>query len=85
MVCMHGDSVETMAYIRPSLSTHSLTRDLKITYPVRLWICMKLSPSLIGRRCFSLTNHDSPEKGFSAPETKCSLVTGIKCSFQSYN
>ena len=33
--------------------------------------------SCIGRRGVILQNHDSPEKGFSAPEMKCSLVTRI--------
>ena len=30
-----------------------------------------------GRRGVILQNHDSPEKGFSAPEMKCSIVTRI--------
>ena len=33
--------------------------------------------SCIGKRGVILQNHDSPEKGFTAPETKCSLVTRI--------
>ena len=32
----------------------------------------------IGKRGFILKNHDSKEKGFSAPETKLLLVTRIK-------
>ena len=35
-----------------------------------------LRPSCIGR-CDILRNHDGTEEGFSAPETKRSLVTGL--------
>ena len=64
------------------------SRDLKIIHPCAwavksLRSCNGLSIHLldsdgIGRRGFILQYHDSPEKGFSAPETKRSLVAGIK-------
>ena len=64
------------------------SRDLKIIHPCAwavksLRSCNGRSSSafrLIGRRGFILhvQYHESPEKDFSAPETKRSLVAGIR-------
>ena len=63
---------------------HCESRVLKIAHPVRL-SC--LESDVIGRRGFILQILDSPKHGFSAPETKRSIVAEIKVitsSFQSY-
>ena len=61
-----------------SLSINTQSSDLKITHPVRVrcYNCT-VTRVLPGRRGFS----DSPEKGFSAPETKRSRMLEIKSQY----
>ena len=61
---------------------------LTITFSPGLSSMFKYCSKFINPRNLKIShpmNHDSPGKGFSAPETKHSLLVGLTCLFHSYN